>query len=116
MTIVMIIIIMIMMTAIMLNILNYGCQPVTYREGDIHSAVLKELYEYELHEQYLRQVIDTMVTVVMMVLVITILHMYKDDVVKNWPVKGFLQMELVRKRGGDGSVVEAAINVQTSQV
>ena len=29
-----------------------------FREGDVHSAVIKELYEYELHEQYLRQVID----------------------------------------------------------
>jgi len=54
--------------------------PVFTREGDVHSAVIKELYEYELHEQYLRQ------------------------------------MELVRKRGGNGSVVEAATNVQTSQV
>ena len=26
------------------------------REGNVHSAILKELYEYELHEQYLRQV------------------------------------------------------------
>jgi len=29
--------------------------PVFTREGDIHSAVIKELYEYELQEQYLRQ-------------------------------------------------------------
>ena len=32
---------------------------MVHREGDIHSAVIKELYEYELHEQYLRQVIVT---------------------------------------------------------
>ena len=31
---------------------------MVFREGDVHSAVIKELYEYELHEQYLRQVID----------------------------------------------------------
>ena len=29
---------------------------MVFRKGDVHSAVIKELYEYELHEQYLRQV------------------------------------------------------------
>jgi len=29
--------------------------PIFTREGHIHSDVIKELYEYELHEQYLRQ-------------------------------------------------------------